>query len=241
MKMTIRDGCCETNSSSMHSIVVTKELGNSSFLDYDSSYHFKDYLIREDDIVFERYPFQILSTIKDKARYAIASAYKDQNKIQQIIDIVKDATGTELKVKKTRTEEYRNAETKEEVPWYDVQWIEDPTDPKSEVVILKSEIELPPDQWTEIEWRELEEWQGYVDHQSMDLLDGFIKSEGITLKEFLMEKKYLVVIDGDEYCAFDNMKRAGIINTDNIVKEFPKSGSYDYYLWMEKHKDDEED
>ena len=46
--------------------------------------------------------------------------------------------------------------------------------------------------------------------------------EGITLEEFLTKKKYIVVIDGDEYCEFQNMKNAGIINMDNIEKQYPK-------------------
>ena len=239
MKMTVRSGCFETNSSSMHSIVVTKESGSSTFLDYDSSYHFEDYSIREDDIAFERYPFQILASIKDKARYAIASSGNDQEKIQQIIDLVKDITGTELKVRKTHVEEYRNAETKKNIWDYEIEWIEDPEDSGSEILVLKSEKDLPPDQRTEIEWTEYDEWQGYVDHESAGLLDGFLKKEGIDLKEFLTKKKYVVVIDGDEYCEFKNMMRSGLINTDNIDYMFPRSGSYDSYLWRVKNGSNE--
>lgn len=231
MKRTIRKGCFETNSSSMHSIVITKEDGNSTFFDYDSSYQCEDYLIYEDDIVFGRYPFQILNSIKDKARYAIASAYRDQDKIQEIINIVKKISGTELKVKKTHVEKYRNAETKEELYWYEVKWVQDPEDPDSEIAILKSEENVDPEKRTEIEYTEYREWQGGVDHQSSGLLDSFLKEEGITLEEFLTKKKYIVVIDGDEYCEFQNMKNAGIINMDNIEKQYPNDGSFDSYMW----------
>ena len=231
MKMTVRNGCFETNSSSMHSIVVTKEQGNSNLLEYDTDYQIKDYPVRDEEIEFGRYPFQVLGSIKDKARYAIASAGNDQKKIQQIIDLVKKLTGCELKVKKTRVAKYRNAETKEEIPSWNISWIDDPEDPNGEICCLEDEINLPVENMTEIEWTEYDEWQGYVDHESAGLLDGFLNKEGITLEEFLTKKKYIVIIDGDEYCDFENMIRTGLINTDNIDHRFPKGGSYDTYLW----------
>ena len=221
MKIVNRSGCFETNSSSMHSIVVTKEKGNSTFLEYNTGYHWEDYRLRQDDIEFGRYPLQLLGSIKDKARYAIASAYNDQEKIQKIIDTVKDITGgTELIVEKYHTEEYRNAETKEEIPWFNVEWVEDTEDEGYEIAILKSEKNLPPDQRTEIEFNEVYEWQGYVDHQSEGLLDRFLAEEKITLREFLEKKKYAVIIDGDECCEFGKFIRAGLINLDNIEKRY---------------------
>ena len=42
---------------------------------------------------------------------------------------------------------------------------------------------------------------------------------GITLEEFLTNKKYAVVCDGDEYCIWEDLKKKGIINTDAIEKE----------------------
>ena len=47
---------------------------------------------------------------------------------------------------------------------------------------------------------------GYVDHQSKGLLQDFLEKEGISLSEFLINKKYVVIIDGDEYCIYDIMK-----------------------------------
>ena len=42
---------------------------------------------------------------------------------------------------------------------------------------------------------------------------------GITLEEFLTNKKYAVICDGDEYCIWEDLKEKGIINTDAIEKE----------------------
>ena len=61
---------------------------------------------------------------------------------------------------------------------------------------------------------------GTVDHQSALLLSKFLEKEDIDLKEFIINPKYIVVIDGDEYCVFNAMKSVGMINGDNIEKEF---------------------
>jgi hypothetical protein len=48
---------------------------------------------------------------------------------------------------------------------------------------------------------------GYVDHQSEGLLQKFLSEENVTLEDFIFIPKYIVVIDGDEYCIFNDMKR----------------------------------
>ena len=59
------------------------------------------------------------------------------------------------------------------------------------------------------------------------MLQGFLEKENITLKEFLFNKKYIIIIDGDEYCMFDKAKESGLINMSNIQKEFPDpNGEY---------------
>jgi len=37
--------------------------------------------------------------------------------------------------------------------------------------------------------------------------------EGITLEEFIINPKYVIVIDGDEYRFFDRYKNNGMLNT----------------------------
>ena len=64
------------------------------------------------------------------------------------------------------------------------------------------------------------EFYGYVDHQSCRLLDGFLKKSGITMEEFLTNRKYMVIIDGDEYNFWGKMKESKIINTSVIGKEY---------------------
>lgn len=64
------------------------------------------------------------------------------------------------------------------------------------------------------------EFYGYVDHQSCRLLGGFLEKSGITMEEFLTNRKYMVIIDGDEYNFWRKMKESGIINTSVIGKEY---------------------
>lgn len=68
-------------------------------------------------------------------------------------------------------------------------------------------------------WREEKEkiYYGYVDE---DILSGFLEKEKIDLKEFLTNKKYMVIVDGDEYCIYDAMKDAGIIKTEVIDRQY---------------------
>lgn len=54
------------------------------------------------------------------------------------------------------------------------------------------------------------------------LLGIFLKKENISLEEFLINKKYVVICDGDEYCVYDDMKKAGLINAEMIDHEFPE-------------------
>lgn len=53
---------------------------------------------------------------------------------------------------------------------------------------------------------------GYVDHQSWGLLDK------VDLEEWLTNPNEIVIIDGDEYCVFESLVEAGLINQENIVR-----------------------
>jgi len=59
---------------------------------------------------------------------------------------------------------------------------------------------------------------GYVDHQSMDLLENFLNNNGISLEEFIFNDRYIVVIDGDEYNIFDTIRGLPTWNGDAVEK-----------------------
>ena len=184
MKIKIRKGVFETNSSSMHSLVVKKEneyytqeeMTERMYLDDNGVWEIWD----EEDLHFGREPFQCLGDFSEKVKYAIASlcGYNDNAK-ETFDDIVKLV---------------------------------------HEICPACTDISLPSD------YRPLDRtYYGYVDE---DILSSFLAKENITLKEFLSNKKYIVIVDGDEYCIYESMKRCGMINTDNIEKEYPNYPDY---------------
>lgn len=74
-------------------------------------------------------------------------------------------------------------------------------------------IELPVDRWSH-------KYFGDIDHQSIGLLDGALKEFKISLEEFLINPRYIVIIDGDEYKIFDKMFECGIIDSNTVEKRF---------------------
>lgn len=177
MKRQIRRNVFETNSSSMHSLVIKKSSG------YYTEDELRKHLWlmknnfweiwREDDLEFGRFPFKCLETFEGKVRYAIASLcgyrknaaeiFKEIEKI--VLEVIPECVG----------------------------------------------IELPKDNWND------EVSYGYVDE---DILSPFLKAENISLKEFLTNKKYVVIVDGDEYCIWDSLKDSGLVNVNEIEKEY---------------------
>lgn len=183
MKRQIRRGVFETNSSSMHSVVVLKEDIEKNKNDYFNVYLNSRNKLNpyKNELSFGRSPFDSLTNFKDKVYYAIASlcAYKHENwaenfnKIEQVvIHNIKNCKGIEL-----------------------------------EEVVRREEDEIIT-----------EYYYGYVDE---DILSGFLKKENITIEEFLVNPQYVVIVDGDEYCVYNKMKDAGLINQDTILREYP--------------------
>ena len=64
-----------------------------------------------------------------------------------------------------------------------------------------------------------EPYTGYVDE---NILSGFLERENISLEEYLTNKKYVVIQDGDETCYWNAMKKTGLVNMDIIDYEYPK-------------------
>ena len=175
----IRNGVFETNSSSMHSLVIKKDSGyytneeliEDIYLDKNGTWD----IWNDEQISFGRFPFKCLATFESKVRYAIGSlcGYRSdaEAKFKEIERIV------------------------------------------TEVVWECTSISLPTRRYSlsgEISY-------GYVD---IDILTPFLENEGISLREFLTNKKYVVIVDGDEYCIWDSMKQSGLVNMDEIEKEY---------------------
>lgn len=229
MKMKIRHECFETNSSSQHSICVTKNdhfLKKEDFDDYPEHIYIRkdgtwNISWNEEELDFERHPFKFLCTFEDKVKFAIASFcgnHCDQEECDKNFALIISAVQT---------------------IYPDIKSIELPLisedlffDEKGEYI---SESIVHYDygneryfyindghEWniSKTDFNHRVPYYGNIDHQSFGLLQNFLESENITLVDFLGNRKYVVIIDGDEYCDWDNLKYSGLINIANIEKEF---------------------
>lgn len=50
-------------------------------------------------------------------------------------------------------------------------------------------------------------------------IEGWLKAYNVPLEEFLTNKRYIVVVDGDEYQIYDHIKKSGLFNTDKIIHD----------------------
>lgn len=181
MKKQIRQSVFETNSSSMHSLIVRdtdicvdeespnihvtpEELANEAryTIDKKTGAAFD----KEEECCYYRHPFRILSSFEDKWKYAYANyqdygfskTHKINPKVQELIDIY-------------------------------LKWV-----PTAKSVILS---------------------ENYGVDEA--LLDSWLYSLGIDVEEFLTNKRYVVVCDGDEYCIFDDFLKSGILNKEKFI------------------------
>ena len=234
MKKQIRRCVFETNSSSMHSLVVMKKASTYSKDEIlDGFYLFDDketgeedcvWEIRDDDLEFGRYPFRSLGNFHDKWLYACASLvkeYKDEvyNKLERIALI--HVPGLK-KIKMPLTTE--------SIPDKDYQKLEDndyyQEYGKTEDELVEYLMQKEKDWSVEIHYCESDgywyfktPYTGYVDE---NILSGFLQKENISIEEFLLNKRYVVIQDGDEYCYWQDIKDTGLINMDIIDHEYPE-------------------
>jgi hypothetical protein len=233
MKYTVRRNCFETNSSSMHSIVVSK---NDERVTHNELCTYKDKYTEariwsESDLTFGRYPFGFLSEFEEKLAYVIASfcGYKNRKYCEAFIEKLEGIIREEIpEFKKIvlPTESGRvfldsdgNELDREEVHW---DRYETNDEGKEESVYIYTDSYGNKHEATEAEYWKEYTYYGNVDHQSSGLLQGFLKKENVTIKDFLFNKRYIVIIDGDEYGVFDKFKNSGLYSEENVDFEFPR-------------------
>ena len=208
-KKVIRHGCWESNSSSQHSILVTKNDVKAKIKewhigeeDYDSDYiylwHGKMSL-RDVCDGYGRWPFMILTTFEQKLQYAMCEylgyLYEDDSEWQKYY------------------EEFKSI-VKELLPEFE-----------------DFDIHTKKDEEEYMEMPDI----GTIDHQSAGLLKNFLKDKGISLKEFLTNRRYVVVIDGDEICDWNRYKASGLIDRSQILLEYNHSGEdVEYENWLKE-------
>lgn len=75
-------------------------------------------------------------------------------------------------------------------------------------------------------------------------IEGWLKHYNISLEEFLTNKRYIVVVDGDEYCVWSNIKNSGLVDVKKIVHDSYEESETErreqYLAQLEKEKKDAE-
>lgn len=234
MKRQIRRGVFESNSSSMHALCVMKKSEQYTPEEIlDSLYLYDDYETQENDCIWEpresnmefgRSPFKAIGTFADKWLYACASMVEEYN----------DNTYKELE---RIAFKYIPGLKKIVMPFtYGCKLNKD--NPKNDGDILCKECGMTEDELIEYLMQKEEKWgieinywkdrdgdwgyhEPYTGHVDEDILSRFLETENITLEEFLINKKYVVIQDGDECCEFTKIKKTGLINFDAIDHEYP--------------------
>ena len=259
MKYQIRKGCFETNSSSMHSLIITKKNDNVRMTKEEIRHEFyldeKWYKDRHsndlEEVVkidlwerdFCRSPFTILSSFKDKLAYAVAEYCGDNYRIESYLKAegVFDDVFRPLLVRLIGCDdvEWGNWDDRhfivysddkaeyfhefKEVPYDKQIYIEESERDKfSEDDMISGYYRNVDTDNKPIEdaWFDVPDF-GSIDHQSKGLLTGFLKSNNLSLEDYLTRKDIVVIITGDEYSTFSDMILCGLIDVNNIVTQYP--------------------
>lgn len=155
MKISIRQGTFETNSSSMHSLCILNHSDKNidtytNKIDENGIWKFE-----EGELDFYRYPFRFLHTFEGKVKYAIAN----YESIMLIGGVVKKYNPNFVRFEFAKS-------------------------------------------------------HGRIDTGGTDdyALNSWLENNNITLEEFLINSRYAVICDGDEYCTFNKLIDLGLIN-----------------------------
>lgn len=236
MKRHVRRCVFETNSSSQHSLCVMKideyytpeEISEDFFLwnNKETGEEKCEWHIWDGDLEFGRSPFRVLCNFHDKWLYACASLVREYN----------DETYKELE---SIALKHVPGLKKVVIPMISDSFA-DKNHPENKDNDCAQEYGKTEDEFNE--WLEQKEkdwdidtityWEsdnGYFHFEKpftgcvdKNILGGFLEKENISLEEYLTNRKYVVIQDGDEYCEFGNFKRSGLINLDVIDHEYPK-------------------
>lgn len=237
MKKQIRRSVFETNSSSQHSLCVMKndehytadEILDDFYLwdDRETGEENCIWKIRDYNLEFGRSPFRTLGNFHDKWLYACASLVEEYNDstYKKLVDIaLKYVPG----LKKIEIPMIRDSfANKDNQKNKDNEYAQEygKTEDELNEYLEQKEIEWEVDTITywENDYGDFIFEKPYTGSVDENMLGGFLEKENITLEEYLTNKKYVVIQDGDEYCYFSDMKKVGLVNMDAIDHEYPKA------------------
>lgn len=205
----IRKGVFETNSSSSHSIAVKKDKGMYSYEEIVNSVfpggipNDWDGIIHIDGYrdMYFNWGWEVLKTFWAKARFALASYFRE-------------AGFYDYEQKGLKADE------------------DDYPDEVKEIIALLKEL-LPGFKEIDFSSSNREGWYIYgdIDHQSAGLLQEYLGKKGVSLKDFLVNREYVVFIDNDNSCVKADRLEAGDIRAEDY--DDVGFGIYDMRSWYE--------
>lgn len=177
--INIRENVFETNSSSMHSLVVVKnpkpyterELKLNCYRE-DRGYDLFGW--SSDRSEFGRAPFQTLRTPVDKLRYYVAHELGNcerYEKIPEIKEFISKCTG---------------------------------------VPVDQVELRVTSE-------RKKRDYYGYIEHNDTgESPFEYIARKNISMEDLILNPKYVIIVDGDEYQEFKQLFESNILNADDF-------------------------
>lgn len=246
MKYQIRKGCFETNSSSMHSLIMTKknsnvcltqqEIRDEYFLDEEWNKGKNTICLDKYGNSFGRSPFSVLTTFRDKLTYAIAEYCGDNYSIDSYLKAEEtfDEIFRPLIIRLTGADDVNidyMFETREFYIYSDknTEYLDEAEEAPYDKCVHREDWKRG-EPWFEdndVDGRPIEKAYfdvpdfGSIDHQSKGCLKGFLKSNNLSLEDYLTRKDIVVIITGDEYSTFSDMILCGLIDVNNIVTQYP--------------------
>lgn len=241
----IRSRCFESNSSSSHVLVATKKneyVTENDITDRTSLEYI--YLGYKNDRTwslsgtrreFGRGPFKILFTFKDKLLYAIAeymgyygfppTGIDDiEKKIEDIILELFPNVILNFEISDRREVEIYLDKEGNEIPYNELKYDHYDKDTNKFIYTYVSNDKTYEAIEDEKDVYDLPDIVP-IDHQSAGTLRRFLKDKKISLKEFLTNKKYRVIIDGDETETYLEYLKSGDIDA-NIIEDVYGASKY---------------
>lgn len=214
--INIRRSVFETNSSSAHSIAILKNK-DEHYSSEEVLPLFEDHYLKltDDDLQFGRAPFRLLIDFKEKMGYVVASLYGggDGNwkEVHNTLDpICRKYDPNFHSIEFPKVPKYVGFDKDGKMIPHNCykSWKED------YVYYYDHGEQVKADSYKKL----LEEYYGDVDHQSIGVLQDFLKKFNISIEEFLTNSKYIIAIDGDEYWLWGDMISLGLVNKDSTLE-----------------------
>ena len=183
--LNIRRNAFETNSSSMHSLVIVKKpkpytMQELSLFACNSETEFNLFDDRR-DAIYERAPYRVLRTPLDKLKYYSAYILGTCNKLDKIVEI----------------KNFINQQTGIDQENINLEYIE--------THYTRGGKEIEARGYGHV----------YSNESGEDVFD-FVKRKNINWKDLILNPKYIIIVDGDEYQLFKALFDSNILDANNF-------------------------